>query len=92
MKRLYNPLHIREATQRFGFWHERVCIPLRLGKEVFEYACPYAKTKDFEYEYMDECHDCPYIVTVSGEHGNMILRGDKKFLGGDTDEEDPVSE
>lgn len=88
LKRPYNLLRVLPAADRFGFWHAHICLPLRLGKEVFEYACPYAKDKDFVYEYMDECEYCPYFAILSGENGKVTLNGDSRFL----DVRDPISE
>lgn len=80
LKRPYNEINAAPATERFNFWHERICLPLRLGDKVFKYGCPYASDKGFVYEFMDECQSCPYLVLLSGENGKLSLTGDKGFI------------
>lgn len=80
LKRPYNEIKASPPVERFTFWHERVCLPLRLGDKVFKYGCPHAGDKGFVYEFMDECQSCPYLVLLSGEEGKLSLTGDKRFI------------
>ena len=50
LKRPYNEIKAAPSAERFSFWHERICLPLRLGDKVLKFACPHANDKGFVFE------------------------------------------
>lgn len=80
LKRPYFISRPTHPCDRFESWHEHYCLMLRLGKSMFEYACPHANEKDFDFEYEDECDTCPYHVTMEVRNGKVVFFGDKRFL------------
>lgn len=53
-------------------WHVHICIPLRLGKECFEYACPYANEKNFDTEGDIRCDYCTHFKILDSPSENSV--------------------
>lgn len=63
------------------YWHDHICLPLRLGKDVFDAFCPFAQCADLDAEIDDRCDCCKYFMIVdAAEDGTMNLRGDSSVL------------
>lgn len=80
IRKPYNQLRMQHPCSRFNTWHEHICLPLRLGREMYNNACPFAYKKDFLSEYEDECDECPYFTILELVDGVPKLIGDARFI------------
>ena len=76
----YHPIRATHPCSRFNTWHEHICLPLRLGKDLYMHACPHAARRKFIHEYEDECDGCPYQVIIDLDEGIPYLYGDERFV------------
>lgn len=66
------PYHIIKPSKENVYWHEHICIPLRLGKEVFDCFCPH-RNKSLEPEWSDCCDECQYLAIIDAHNGELRL-------------------
>lgn len=54
-------------------WHEHICLPLRLGKEVYDCFCPHKSDKTLEPEWSDCCDGCDYFAIIDAPYGKLRI-------------------
>ena len=61
VKHPYTSIHPKPGD---GFWHQHICLALRLGPETYQAFCPYAAQQGFEPESADQCDKCSNLSSM----------------------------
>lgn len=62
-------------------WHQHICLPLRLGNDVYERSCPYSQCKNHQPEGADACDLCKYLVIIDTTQDQSIrIVGHNQFI------------
>ncbi len=72
VKHPYTSIHPKPGD---WFWHQHICLALRLGPETYQAFCPYAAQREFEPEAADQCDKCSNFVILSSLDRKMHIEG-----------------